>query len=319
MLCLIGPAGDAEIQSVAARLRQRQASFSIWDPVSLDGIAAELRPTEHRHEPLKSAPRTVVYLRNLAADPRDDRYSAELDSRPYALLSRLAERRGMILSWLKLLEHDGACIINPLVTQSVHAVKPWQLATLSRAGLDVPDTVVTTRADVVQKFAAKHPEVVFKPVAGGGYARVLEQGDLSEERLALLRNAPVQFQERIVGDNVRAYVVAGCVVAAARIDCEAIDYRVAPHRLEAIELPSVVARAASIAAECLGLVFAGVDLIVSPERIVVLEANPSPMFARFDERTGSRVGSMLADFMIARAAMLGASLGDSGVRARAAL
>jgi glutathione synthase/RimK-type ligase-like ATP-grasp enzyme len=108
----------------------------------------------------------------------------------------------------------------------------------------------------------------------------------------------LQFQQRIHGDNLRLYVIGGRVVAAGRILSNALDYREAEHGVERFEPEPALAKIAVTAAESVGLLFSGVDILAGQDRYVVLEANPSPMFAAFDHLAGTRVAEHLASFLV---------------------
>jgi ribosomal protein S6--L-glutamate ligase len=135
-------------------------------------------------------------------------------------------------------------------------------------------------------------------LAGGATVREVAAGDLTDDRLTALTLAPVLFQAYVPGIPVRAYVVGRRVVAAAEIHSAELDYRrgeesVVPTRLTALERRAVLA-----AARVCGMMFAGVDLIRSDAGFHILECNPSPMFAVFEDKTGLRVAEPLASLLL---------------------
>ena len=48
------------------------------------------------------------------------------------------------------------------------------------------------------------------------------------------------------------------------------------------------------------MVFAGVDMMRTTEGHVLLESNPSPMFAVFEDKTGADVSGPLAEYLQSR-------------------
>jgi glutathione synthase/RimK-type ligase-like ATP-grasp enzyme len=114
-----------------------------------------------------------------------------------------------------------------------------------------------------------------------------------------MRLAPVSIQEEIAGTDIRAFV-AGDRVLACEISTSAIDFRndaaqrIVPHRLS----PDQEATCRAIA-RMLQLVWTGIDFRLAPNgEYVFLEANPSPMFLDFEERSGLPLTESLAALLL---------------------
>ena len=77
---------------------------------------------------------------------------------------------------------------------------------------------------------------------------------------------------------------------------DAIDFRDDPDpRIEPIELPSEIELQCLEIARMLDLLWTGIDFRRTDEgRFVFLEANPSPMFLGFEDRTGLPLTESLA-------------------------
>ncbi|QLG49247.1 ATP-grasp domain-containing protein [Natrinema halophilum] len=304
---LIGPEADLQVKAVTRELEKRGVETALWDASSWPGdVPATVRHVGDQTSVSVADTEEIpaeyhtIYLRQLGFDARYPEFESELDERPLSVINQIREYRGLLLSAVKRLQDEGVRVINPPEAMSIHDLKPWQLSTLSAAGVPVPETCSTNDPDEVRTFANRVEDVIYKPVTGGGHAHRLEKDDLEDERLTRLANSPVQFQERIDGDDVRVFVVDGEAVAAARIVSDALDYRSVEHDVERIPLDSLdpeIERAACRAATQLELPFTGVDVIDGSDRFVVLEANPSPMFATFDELAGTRVADELAAFL----------------------
>ncbi len=177
--------------------------------------------------------------------------------------------------------------VNSWAAYQSHQTKPAQLAMLARHKIPVPATLVTNDPDAVRNFVERHARVISKPVQGGAHARRLTPKELTSQRLESLSIAPICLQEEIPGTSIRVFI-AGDDVHACEFETAALDYRDDPSAgLKPIELPDHVVDFCRQAAGLLNLVWTGIDLRRTAEgRYVLLEANPSPMFLGFEERTG---------------------------------
>lgn len=297
---IVGGADSPEANLVAAALRTLGADVARCDTA---GFPEDCRLSIRRgsilmgDKPLRT-PRTV-YVRGLAAHPLAPAHADDLAHRARGLVAQCDEKRAFLESMLLILKRRGAKLVNGLRANSQHSRKPWQLDALEERGILVPRWLVTNNPDHLREFAESVDDVVYKPLAGGAPVRRLEVEDLLPERLESLRLAPVLFQQYIAGTPLRAYVVGRRIVAAAEILAPGVDSRedtreVRPVRLTPAERSVVL----SASATC-GMSFAAVDCIRATDGLVVLECNPSPMFAAFEELTGLRVGAPLADLLVA--------------------
>jgi glutathione synthase/RimK-type ligase-like ATP-grasp enzyme len=112
-------------------------------------------------------------------------------------------------------------------------------------------------------------------------------------------------QERVEGDNVRAFVLDGRILGAAEIltrSGEETDSRRGGGRVRRVELPAEAQRAATEAAALWGLSFAAVDFMFDErsKNHLVLECNSAPFFVEFERRTGLDVSGALADALLER-------------------
>jgi hypothetical protein len=170
--------------------------------------------------------------------------------------------------------------------------KVSQLALARAHGFEIPRTVVSNErewllADVDGRVA--------KPVGGGGYCVPLEDALSAVEGAAAPQ--PAFVQERLVGPEVRAYVV-GEAVWSWEIVTEALDHRTDPRcPVRAVALaPEVQTRLVGLA-RALGLDFAAADFKRRPGEAepVFLEINSQPMWTAYD----AACGGALADAIVA--------------------
>lgn len=191
---------------------------------------------------------------------------------------------------LEGLLRDCRCpVVNSPGAIAAHRYKPEQSLAAAKVGAVLPATLVTNDPAAVHEFAGRHPEgVIVKPIGGGAYARRLTAGDPARE--ASIRACPMQYQAWVEGRDVRAYVF-GAAVYAGRIltrDVDHVDFRTDPgHAIEAIRLGEVDEALCRRITRRLGLRFTAIDFRQRPDgSLVFLEANPSPMFLRFERDTG---------------------------------
>jgi glutathione synthase/RimK-type ligase-like ATP-grasp enzyme len=199
-------------------------------------------------------------------------------------------------------ETTAVPVANRVSAMASNGSKPYQ-AQLIAPFFAVPHTVVTSDPDVVREFARTHGRVVYKSCSGVR-SQVEELDEAGLDRLDTIRWCPTQFQERVVGTNVRVHVVGEDTVATA-IGSAATDYRYAglqvgvPAELEATELPSEVAARCVALTAALGLAVSGVDLMLTPDgRWVCFEVNPSPGFTFFEERTRQPIAETIVSYLL---------------------
>jgi ATP-grasp ribosomal peptide maturase len=185
--------------------------------------------------------------------------------------------------------------------------KPRQLAVAARAGLDVPQSVITSDPDHAREFIGAD-QVVYKGLGGGvlgpgGKRRFLP--------VALVRAGEIDdgvtgtahlFQERVP----KAYEVRLTVIGermfpvaihadseAARLDWRT-DYR--SLRYERVTLPTGVERGVRRLMDELGLHFGALDFAVTPEgRWVFFEVNPNGQWHWIAVKAGVPLVEAMAD------------------------
>jgi hypothetical protein len=181
----------------------------------------------------------------------------------------------------------------------LHQTKPVQLARVARLGVPVPRTLLGNDPEAVRQFVREVDRAIVKPVQGGDHTVPLPLDELTPERLANLRLAPITVQEEIAGTNVRVFV-AGDEVLACEVRTAALDYRADTHAELAVHpLPPEIALMSRHIARELALLWTGIDYRLSPGgRYVFLEANPSPMFLGFEAQTGLPLMDKLAALLV---------------------
>ena len=119
--------------------------------------------------------------------------------------------------------------------------------------------------------------------------------------LSDLPGTPVEYQENIIGDEVRAYVIGDSVFAGV-IESSESDFTgtmVGDH-VRAVELPQEARRICCRAAATLDLMFCSVDLRITPEGdFAVIDVDANPMFMHFEQTTRLPISDRLVELLIA--------------------
>ena len=312
---ILGEPTDAEADLVAKRLREAGV-----EPVFADvsGFPAKSRLSLHVDGP---RPRVEVDGQD-ASDVRawyvrrfgyvDPLFRGELTREAWNDIygqfrewGQVENQKAMtVASLLRFLE-ELAPMVNSPDAFIGHNRKPHQVYLLRKAGLPVPDFLASNDPDAIRAFLARHPRVIYKPVAGGRHTREIDAAHF-ESRVKALATEPILVQALAEGRHCRAYVVGDRFVGAGEIlfDREAgIDYRASTKGAERIDLPAHVQAQCVQAAQACGMSFTGLDVIwdepTGTHRF--LECNPSAMFVNFERMTGVPVSTALVDHLVERA------------------
>jgi glutathione synthase/RimK-type ligase-like ATP-grasp enzyme len=198
--------------------------------------------------------------------------------------------------------------MNPPGADDAASRKVGQLRVASRLGLRVPATLMTSDAAEATAFIGRHGigNTIYKIFSATHQVwretRLVTADDLAH--LDALRLAPVIFQEYIPAvADVRVTIVGGQLFAMA-IDSRGtryeVDFRVslAEARTSAVVLPDDVAGLLSDMVKQYGLVYAAVDLRLTPEgEYVFLEINPAGEFLFAEAGTGLPITDAVAGWL----------------------
>jgi len=187
--------------------------------------------------------------------------------------------------------------------------KLLQLSAVTRAGFQVPRTVVTNAESQVRTLCGASP-VVVKAMGGGTIEyethRVVlytTAFDPTEETLASLTVHPLLLQTRVeAGADVRVITVSDRVFAAQRprLRNGAVDWREPDPQgvdFEPLTDPALERDAVRLA-RVLGLEFSAQDWLQTPEGHVFLEANPAGQWLFLPAPLSGAVTSAVADALL---------------------
>jgi len=196
-------------------------------------------------------------------------------------------------------------IINRCTPMGSNASKPYQTQLIREHGFLIPETLITSDPQLVRDFYDQHHgRVIYKSIsATRSIVQTLTERDF--DRLERIRWCPTQFQAFVEGTNVRVHTVGDEVFPTA-ISTEATDYRYASRQsgshaeLREVELSDDLSEQCLKLAKSLGLVFAGIDLKITPDdEIYCFEVNPCPAFSYYECNAGQPISEGVARCLMA--------------------
>jgi glutathione synthase/RimK-type ligase-like ATP-grasp enzyme len=179
--------------------------------------------------------------------------------------------------------------------------KPYQAQLITNAGFYTPNTCITNNEDEVLQFKKKQKKIIFKSISST--RSIVKELDASNEtNLKKLAYLPTQFQQKLIGQNIRVHVV-GDVLFATIIKSNKVDYRYAKSEggdtvLEEIFLPKAIEKKCFNLAKQLALPFCGIDLFLTDDKqYYCFEVNPSPGYSYYEANTGQKISHALVKFL----------------------
>lgn len=288
---------DALDESGAPYVSFNQRQFSSMEmdfEVARGGeVSGTLRINGDRH---RLEDFTGVYVRLM-----DDRALPEVKSEPANSPTRLHCRalHDTLMRWCEI---APTRVVNRAAPMGSNSSKPYQAQLIQKYGFETPETLITNEADLVRDFQRRHKAVIYKSISGlRSIVQTMSERD--DERLDLIEWCPTQFQEFVDGTNVRVHTIGERVFAiAART--EATDYRYAYRQvgdsaeLREVDLSDELSEKCINLAKGLGLVFAGIDLKITPDdRVFCFEVNPCPAYSYYESNTGQPISRALASHL----------------------
>lgn len=184
------------------------------------------------------------------------------------------------------------------------------LQILSRAGLDVPRTVMAHDRSNVARLVEEVGGLpaIIKLLRGTQGVGVMLASSMAEVQSALQTFRQLgheiflqEFVRESEGRDVRALVVGQRVVAAMRRTAKKGEFRSNLHRGgegTPIELPSAYAEAAVKAAKVIGLEVAGVDMLEAASGPKIMEVNCSPGIRGLEQATRKDIAGWIVEHAV---------------------
>jgi glutathione synthase/RimK-type ligase-like ATP-grasp enzyme len=215
-----------------------------------------------------------------------------------------AETRALFEAWIYSL---GRRVINPFAAELAARRKPYQLIMATRAGLKIPQSLVTNDQDILRGFIEQNDmQLVYKALTSVPW-RVIETRRLDEEamkNLHMLDVAPVIFQEEIVGGpDIRVTVVDEEIFAAELVPTHPeaqVDWRLDP----AIEprdhiLPEAISQNILTLQRSLGLRYGAYDFRINTHgEYIFFEVNPSGQYLFVEINTGNKISRAIGQALV---------------------
>lgn len=194
--------------------------------------------------------------------------------------------------------------------------KPWQLQVASECDLEVPASLVTNSPEAVFEFFDRcQGQIIYKTLSGGMimsesgeavsiYTSQVTLDDLRREG-ERIRSTACFFQKLVPKKVELRITIVGSQVFAAELSYRdpaavALDWRTAYQNLQyrVYDLPEEISSRCLTFVKRLGLSFAALDMIVTPDnRYVLLEANPTGQWAWIQNATGLPICKALVDLL----------------------
>jgi hypothetical protein len=190
-------------------------------------------------------------------------------------------------------------------------IKALQLAEASKAGLTVPNTLISNDPARAARFAnalgatpcAIKPLIALGVTDGQGYRLPLTTTLPAGHPLDSVALAPNIFQPYVDKAFELRCVVIGQKVFCAKINSQAndttrLDWRAGDLEQEIFSLPAHVEVSLLRLMESFGLNFASMDMIVTPEgEFVFLEMNPNGQWLWLETELGLPLAASMADLL----------------------
>ncbi|MEM2341687.1 MAG: RimK family alpha-L-glutamate ligase [Candidatus Bathyarchaeia archaeon] len=210
------------------------------------------------------------------------------------------------LDVLHRLKRLGLYILNPPHAIERSVDKYYALSLLEEAGLPVPRTVVTERAnEALRAFHDLGGDVVIKPIFGSrgiGSTRISDP-DIAERifRALEFHHQVIYLQEFIPHGNydIRVFVLGGKVLAAMRRISNLWKTNISLGAKPAPYVPTKeIMDLASKAAEVVGCEVSGVDILESSKGPFIVELNSQPGWRGLQSVTSVNIAEEIIDYVI---------------------
>ena len=177
-----------------------------------------------------------------------------------------------------------------------------QLQKIRTQGIRVPEIIVSNDFRRVQAFFSMTDEKLLYRPSGWNHSS-WNTGQIEEigRHLSDLPGTPVEYQENIIGDEVRAFVIGDSVFAGV-VETNESDFTgtMGGDHVRPVELPQEAKRICCRAAATLDLMFCSVDLRITPEgEFAVIDVDANPMFMHFEQITRLPISDRLVELLIA--------------------
>ena len=179
----------------------------------------------------------------------------------------------------------AARVINRPSSMLSNISKPFQSMIISRAGFNIPNTLISNNRRQLREFASRATGCIFKSVSSER-SIVAKVDDAFLDRIRDGNPIPIQLQELISGIDLRIHVIGRNVFTTA-IYHNSVDYRDQSKGrpiVRAVDsIPEVLSELCIAITARLGLEFSGIDMRIREDgQIYCFEVNPCPGYSYFE-------------------------------------
>lgn len=329
ILLLVDDPADSTVTDVTRELHRHGADVVVLSPEVMSGLCAlSIQPGGSATLRIEDRLIDVASVHSAwlwrpwyaypAHDPRLARRFRTDAEREFFLDEWHAFYKGLAM----LLAHAGTFCVNPPPFNVAFEEKCCQMMLAAQVGLTIPDTLYTTRLPLARRFHDAHGgDIIYKSFRGVG--RVTHEDETHREVDVLYTSrvqaahlveapgfvpspaifqpyVPKQLELRVVifGRRVLACAIHSQQSERSRDDWRRYDFDNTPYAPYA--LPEEVSRKLVALLERMGLVYASIDLILTPDNeFVFLEVNPNGQFAWVADRSGLPLFAHMAAMLMA--------------------
>lgn len=177
-------------------------------------------------------------------------------------------------------------VLNKPSSNASNFSKPNQLAMLKLKHIKLIDSIVLSGT-----YSPSQSNMIYKSISG---QRSIVK---SLAKINKIVREPVLFQQKAQGYNIRVHCIAD-LITATKITADNIDYRYANYNLSFnYKLPDHIKNECLSIKKQLDIEFAGIDLIKDDQQWQILEVNPAPGYAFFENDDPKKnISNMLLKF-----------------------
>lgn len=291
MFLVVGSVEDPHVASVLAHTDS--------EPLVIDAATLAEMPVTVRDEGLwvDGRPAAVKrgWLRRLAPAGWGD------GADPYTAV----EQQACLSALAPVVRDDSITWLSPVEVVGAAENKPYQYRRVKRAGVPVPEWLVTTDPAA----APDDDNWVVKPIGPGhligtdGRARVVPTTRFDPGTRAALSGAPFLIQRRLKASTHARVITVAARVVSATLPAEGhpLDWRTSPEAhvsFQPISAPSGVHRHALAAARALGAGYTAQDWILDVDgEWWLIDVNPAGQWLFLPPEVSEAVSSAIADFL----------------------
>jgi len=209
---------------------------------------------------------------------------------------------GLQIALNRLFSNISLPVINPPIRDASNSSKLFHAVSLSTiAGWQIPRSCLTNQESQALSFIDScNEQVIFKGASSRKTWATLYRKEIHTAHLCALQSAPVLFQERINGPDVRVHAV-GDQLFAESIESDDLDYRISKdNHYKSISLPDDIAKGCRLLCMSCNIPFLGIDFKINRAtgEWFFLEANTMPCYQGYDRRANGAISRAIIEWLI---------------------